>query len=349
MKHIPSYAVVLLLASTGVPAQPPQAKPPDSVEAIAAAHQKIDEGYKRSLMSPFTAIGVQYFEPGQRLHLIAGATGVTFESPTAPGAGVEISFSDGAFAVTPLRGTAVTLLARTGEGDVVTGAGRPVAGATPITDRDVLKVGRYYVESYARPDSGNVRAFDPDSAARQAFAGLKWFPPNAAFQLAATYTPIATPAKVVIATSRGLKKDYFRVGVFAFTVDGTPQTLTALAVSASPGTGDELFVPFRDATTGNESYEVGRYLMVAFLGPGASYVLDFNQATNPLCNYSPHYNCPIPPRENTLAVAVRAGEMAYPRPHQQGGGQGPDQAATGRVGARSPAPPASGRSSSPGL
>ena len=42
------------------------------------------------------------------------------------------------------------------------------------------------------------------------------------------------------------------------------------------------------------------------------FVLDFNRCFNPLCNYSPAYNCPYPPEENHLEVAVRAGEKTYP-------------------------------------
>ncbi len=118
-----------------------------------------------------------------------------------------------------------------------------------------------------------------------------------------------------MATSRGLKKTYYRVGILRFSIDGTPLALTALAPSAAPKAGDELFVPFRDATTGVETYEVGRYLTLPFQPAGSGYVLDFNAATNPLCNYSPHYNCPIPPRENRLAVPIRAGEMTYPKVH----------------------------------
>ena len=83
-------------------------------------------------------------------------------------------------------------------------------------------------------------------------------------------------------------------------------------LQAVPKPGDELFVAFRDATTGQATYEVGRYLFIPFGGNDAAYVLDFNLASNPLCNYSPHYNCPIPLRENTLPVAIRAGEMTYP-------------------------------------
>jgi len=67
---------------------------------------------------------------------------------------------------------------------------------------------------------------------------------------------------------------------------------------------------FRDRTTGRETYPVGRYLEPEPLqGDPDRWVLDFNRAYNPTCAFSPHYNCPIPPRENLLPVPVRAGEM----------------------------------------
>ena len=114
-------------------------------------------------------------------------------------------------------------------------------------------------------------------------------------------------------TSRGLQKTFHRAGTFEFSVAGTAQRLVALASSAVPEPGEELFIPFRDATTGKETYDIGRYLSVEYEGEGEGHLLDFNTATNPLCNYSPHYNCPLPPKENVVTVAIRAGEMAYPK------------------------------------
>jgi len=76
-----------------------------------------------------------------------------------------------------------------------------------------------------------------------------------------------------------------------------------------PGVGEnDLGIFFRDATTGKESYALGRYVDVKKLENGR-YLLDFNFAYNPACAFSDHYNCPIPPRENVLPMAVRAGEM----------------------------------------
>ena len=297
-------------------AQPPPAAGPDPAAAIVAAQAKIDNEYRRARMSPFTAIAVQYFEPGQTCRLGVSAAGAAFDPADTMADVIAITLEGGSFVMSPVAGTnAPIVLGKSTEGDVLVSPGAPLRARTTIGSRDVVGLGRYFVESFPRLDSGNVRVFDPDAPAKRAFTGLKWFPPDLALQVKAAYEPIAKPDMVVIATSRGLKKEYFRVGVFRFVIDGTPLALTALAVSAAPTAGDELFVPFRDTTTGVETYEVGRYLTLPFQQVGSPYVLDFNVATNPLCNYSPHYNCPIPPRENRLAVPIRAGEMTYPKVH----------------------------------
>ena len=89
-------------------------------------------------------------------------------------------------------------------------------------------------------------------------------------------------------------------------LEGEP---AALAVYRSPH-HDELFLPFRDATSGRETYGAGRYLEPAKLA-GGRLLVDFNLAYNPYCAYSEEYSCPLPPFENHLKVAIRAGEKAY--------------------------------------
>ncbi len=71
-----------------------------------------------------------------------------------------------------------------------------------------------------------------------------------------------------------------------------------------------LFIPFRDATSGKETYGAGRYLEVE-VNPSGRYVLDFNLAYNPYCAYSDLYICPLPPGENWLRVEIRGGEKAH--------------------------------------
>jgi uncharacterized protein (DUF1684 family) len=309
--------VLALLAVCGsAVAQSPTSATADPAAAIVAAQQKIDNEYARALMSPFTAVAVQYFEPGQTVRLGASATGVAFDPAQTMTDVIEITLEAGAFSVAPVTGSKPPIvLGKNADGDVVVSPGTPLTTRTRIGSREVVGLGRYFVESFAASTPGNARVFDPEAPAKKAFTGLKWFAPNLALQVKAIFDPIQKPDMIIVATSRGLKKEYFRVGIFHFAIDGTPQTLTALAVSATPKAGDELFVPFRDGTTGVETYDVGRFLFIPFARPDSPYVLDFNAATNPLCNYSLHYNCPIPPRENRLAVPLRAGEMTYPRPH----------------------------------
>jgi len=108
-----------------------------------------------------------------------------------------------------------------------------------------------------------------------------------------------------VQTSDGAVRDGQRVGTFAFLVDGVEQQLVALQLAGSRG--DALFVPFKDATNGPETYGAGRYLDLEPLDDG-SYDLDFNLAYAPFCAYSPSYSCPLPPRENWLTARITAGE-----------------------------------------
>jgi len=78
--------------------------------------------------------------------------------------------------------------------------------------------------------------------------------------------------------------------------------------------GNELFVPFRDTTTGKESYGAGRYVEVEVeqAADGKFFAtLDFNLAYSPWCAYNPAYSCTLPPIENTLEVGIEAGEQTY--------------------------------------
>ena len=93
------------------------------------------------------------------------------------------------------------------------------------------------------------------------------------------------------------------------------------------GYGGGLFLPFRDSTSGTETYGGGRYLVDTIKGTfgraysreGGRAVLDFNYAYNPSCAYNSRFACPLAPRENWLTVPIRAGERRYAGPHQQAG------------------------------
>jgi uncharacterized protein (DUF1684 family) len=115
------------------------------------------------------------------------------------------------------------------------------------------------------------------------------------------------PAALAIESTASAPRPAERAGWVRFRIGGREHRLAATRLLEPGAPADHLDVYFRDATTGNESYEVGRY--VTLQRDANDVVLDFNLAYNPACSLSPYYNCPIPPRENHLALAIRAGEM----------------------------------------
>ncbi|RLT36161.1 MAG: DUF1684 domain-containing protein [Chloroflexi bacterium] len=151
----------------------------------------------------------------------------------------------------------------------------------------------------------------PLTAAQRAhFDGLRYYPeaPALVFELVPELLPPS--AAVEMATSTGDTALYQRWARVTFEVDGAP---VALTIFHDPMLGG-LFLPFQDSNAGGETYGAGRYLEVQELGPG-ELLLDFNYATNPYCAYGDGWSCPIPPPENHLAVAIRAGEMTFEGGH----------------------------------
>jgi uncharacterized protein (DUF1684 family) len=142
---------------------------------------------------------------------------------------------------------------------------------------------------------------------RRAFAGLAYFEENAALDV--ELTPEAFPEREVLAmqTSTGGEAAYERWGRVRFDVDGEAAELT---LYRDPHSG-AFFLPFQDANARGETYGAGRYLEVQPDGNGRLHI-DFNYAYNPYCAYNEQWSCPIPPAENRLQVAIRAGEKSFP-------------------------------------
>src|SRR5262245_6498917 len=150
--------------------------------------------------------------------------------------------------------------------------------------------------------------FDPRSPHFKSYKGLTYFPVDLSYRYELPLTLSPRAEVVNIQSTHSTERHARRVGWFEFTVGGTPCRLEAVRL-LEPGVGkNDIGIFFRDATTGHETYSVGRYLDAKKLENG-KYLLDFNLAYNPACAISKYYNCPIPSKENTLTVAIRAGEM----------------------------------------
>jgi uncharacterized protein (DUF1684 family) len=194
------------------------------------------------------------------------------------------------------------------DGATVTVSGKPVREAR-VDAGAIVGVGRYTVRLSHQNFPGLV-LLDPQSPRLHDGPPPRWFPPDPAFAVVARLERDPSPRDEVVLSTRGNPRRARRLGHFVFELGGRTHQLTALRL-LEPGVGEAaVSVFFRDATTGHETYPVGRYLEPEPVpGEDNRFILDFNRAYNPTCAFSPHYNCPIPPRENLLQIAVRAGEM----------------------------------------
>jgi uncharacterized protein (DUF1684 family) len=141
---------------------------------------------------------------------------------------------------------------------------------------------------------------------RADFQGLDYWPPDPTWRLTLRLEPFAEGDSVVILDTKGQERSFDRAGRFTFTRDGQVVSLTLYRQRYY----NYWFLPFKDATAGTETYAVGRYVEPRPLR-GNDFEVDFNRAYNPYCAYSHRWACPIPPKENELPIAIRAGEKMF--------------------------------------
>ncbi len=140
---------------------------------------------------------------------------------------------------------------------------------------------------------------------RERFTGLQYYPPSREYVLPAVLELLPRRDTVELPSLRsGYWHRLIRHGIFHI---AWADTVFRLVVYKPVGASPILFIPFKDATTGLETYSGGRYLEVEELD-GEEYWLDFNRAYNPYCAYNPSYACPAVPPENVLPIPIRAGE-----------------------------------------
>ena len=140
-----------------------------------------------------------------------------------------------------------------------------------------------------------------------AFNGLSYFAPAPEWSLSGEFT--ARSGKIEIVSSTGRTTAYRIAGSVRIDIQGESFDLLVLH-----GEEDDRYVPFRDATCGDESYGGGRYVSVS-MDNGSAHV-DFNRAVNPWCAYDDEFSCPLPPPQNRLPMRIEAGEKDYRSPRR---------------------------------
>jgi len=192
------------------------------------------------------------------------------------------------------------------------------AADSAATVQDNLKH-RTIVDDFFTGDPGSP--FKRDTTIT--YEGIRWFPIDPAFRATSLLHRYEHPETVIVMGTRGEQRRNLKYGYFEFVLpdeDGKPVRCRLNAYKFTPYDGqryllyrDQLSVWFTDATTGHETYGVGRYVDVGLEFPDRDhrYVIDLNKAYNPYCAYSSMYSCAIPRQEDHLPIAVRAGEKTY--------------------------------------
>jgi len=149
---------------------------------------------------------------------------------------------------------------------------------------------------------------------KSGFRGLNYYPVNPNLRFSAKLHRYPRPDRIRLGTNTGEIRGGLRYGYFDFKVGAQTCRLQVYRLEDAANHEASLFIPFRDATSGQETYGAGRYIDLKENTSGV-YDLDFNRAYNPFCAYNTEYSCPLPPAENTLTVPIRAGEKKYSRGH----------------------------------
>ena len=192
-------------------------------------------------------------------------------------------------------------------GVAVTADGSAVTSLPMIPDETRLETGTLTLTIIERAGRLGLRVRDRDSPGRRAFTGLDYFPVSARARVEARFVPYDPPRTATIVNVLGDPVDFVSPGELAFRLDGVEHRLQALYETPEQ---KDLWVIFRDRTSGVTTYPAGRYLHVPLPRDGVAD-LDFNFAYNPPCAFTAFATCPLPPRHNWLKAAIEAGEKMY--------------------------------------
>jgi len=192
---------------------------------------------------------------------------------------------------------------------------KEILSGSPLEGDITCRYGRYSFLVYPLDSSLILVSFDPEKREVKGFKHRYYYPPDSTYRVKARLIRLEKKDKVQMITSQNLIKTFYRYARIDFKIKGKKYHLFAYKKDLSEKPGKAiLFVPFKDTTNGKITYGAGRFLEIK--EPfGDTFILDFNEAFNPLCNYSHVWNCSYPPSENILDIPIKAGEKKYPLSH----------------------------------
>jgi uncharacterized protein (DUF1684 family) len=159
-------------------------------------------------------------------------------------------------------------------------------------------------------DHYGIRVKDSASEGRKNFKPLDYFSYNPAFRVTAHFEPYNPPHKISITNVLGMTTDEISPGALVFKLGGKTYRIDPIWDQSDPEPRD-LFIIFKDATSGKETYGAARYLYAHPPDATGNAIVDFNRSYNPPCVFTPYATCPLPPPQNRLPIRVEAGEKKY--------------------------------------
>lgn len=300
--RLPRALLVLGALATGVAAAVGATVADDEIAAVRAWRAERvteiagEDGW-------LTVVGLHWLKPGANSFGRARDNDVALQS-------VALAPHAGRFVV---DGRSVRLEPTSPSGLTVDGRAAESREVAPSAERDgvVLAAGSLRLFVIERGGRFALRVRDLESRARRNFRGLDYFPIDPSWAVEARFERYEPARTMPIVNVLGDEIEMLAPGAIIFSRHGREWRLDALLEAAGD---DHLFVMFADGTSGHETYGAGRFLHVP-LPSGPTVRVDFNEAYNPPCAFTGFATCPLPPPQNRLEIAIRAGEVRYDAGH----------------------------------
>jgi uncharacterized protein (DUF1684 family) len=265
------------------------------VKEIEAWRAKHETDYRADWA---TIEGLHFLAPGTHTAGSAANNDVVLTSAAPPRVG-RFTVANDQVAFDPEPGVILTV-----------DGGAPTAGMTLRDDgadeADEIVVNGVSIVVHRTGERVALRVRDPNGERARAFRGFSWFPISRDYRVLGRFVPDSVAHEEHVVNTFGDTDTYQSEGVVQFTLNGQIMRLRPFTTRPK-----HLYIVFRDASSGDETYEAARFLTAELRDDGTT-ILDFNEAYNPPCAFNPFTTCPIPLRQNWLRAKVLAGEKKYP-------------------------------------
>jgi uncharacterized protein (DUF1684 family) len=273
-------------------------------EDIAYRQKRAD--WMRSERSPLALAGLFWLKEGESTFGTAAVNDIILPPGSAPAKAGRFKVHGNRVTVTLEHGVAMRLAGQ----PISSGQLKSDAGGVPP---DLLELNDLRMKVIQRGEQLALRLIHLKNPPLLRFKRLDFYDIDPAYRVEGTFTPHRPAKKIRVAMITGQVEELECPGFVEFALQGRNHKLEPVYETA----GDpRLYFMFKDATNGPETYGGGRYLYSALPRKG-KVVLNFNQAHNPYCAYNSYSTCGIPPVQNWLKVAIRAGEKKYPDSQQR--------------------------------